>query len=86
MDYERASEVIQNRLAHGIGACYCRHKMQHMGKSCNAPMDICMTFSGTAQSLIKHGIRAPGWRERRHGSFGQGSGAQPRAVRRKRAK
>jgi formate hydrogenlyase subunit 6/NADH:ubiquinone oxidoreductase subunit I len=30
--------------------------MEHMGKSCNAPMDICMTFSGTAQSLIKHGI------------------------------
>jgi ferredoxin len=56
MDYERASEVIQTALHMGIGACYCRHKMQHMGKSCNAPMDICMTFSGTAQSLIKHGI------------------------------
>ena len=56
MDYERASEVIQTASHMGIGACYCRHKMQHMGKSCNAPMDICMTFSGTAQSLIKHGI------------------------------
>jgi ferredoxin len=30
--------------------------MQHLGKACAAPMDICMTFSGTAQSLIKHGI------------------------------
>jgi len=55
MDYERASEVIQTAEHMGIGACYCRHKMQHLGKSCNAPMDICMTFSGTAQSLIKHG-------------------------------
>ena len=56
MDYERASEVIHTASHMGVGACYCRHKMQHMGKSCDAPMNICMTFSGTAQSLIKHGI------------------------------
>jgi ferredoxin len=56
MDYERASEVIQTASHMGVGACYCRHKMQHLGKACSAPMDICMTFSGTAQSLIKHGI------------------------------
>jgi len=56
MDYERASEVIQTASHMGVGACYCRHKMQHLGKACAAPMDICMTFSGTAQSLIKHGI------------------------------
>jgi ferredoxin len=56
MDYERASEVIHTASYMGIGACYCRHKMEHLGKSCAAPMDICMTFNGTAQSLIKHGI------------------------------
>jgi ferredoxin len=56
MDYERASEVIHTASHMGVGSCYCRHKMEHLGKSCAAPMDICMTFSGTAQSLIKHGI------------------------------
>ncbi|MGA2572001.1 MAG: 4Fe-4S binding protein [Terracidiphilus sp.] len=56
MDYERASDVIHTSSHMGVGACYCRHKMQHLGKSCDAPMNICMTFSGTAQSLIKHGI------------------------------
>ena len=56
MDYERASEVIHTASHMGIGSCYCRHKMQHLGKACDAPMDICMTFSGAAQSLIKHGI------------------------------
>jgi formate hydrogenlyase subunit 6/NADH:ubiquinone oxidoreductase subunit I len=56
LDYERASEVIRSASHRGVGACYCRHKMQHLGKACAAPMDICMTFSGTAQSLIKHGI------------------------------
>ena len=59
LDYERASEVIRTASHRAIGACYCRHKMQHLGKACAAPMDICMTFSGTAQSLIKHGIARP---------------------------
>jgi ferredoxin len=59
MDYERASEVIQTASPMGVGACYCRHKMEHLGKACSAPMNICMTFNGTAQSLIKHGIARP---------------------------
>jgi ferredoxin len=55
LNYERASEVIHTASHRGIGVCYCRHKMMHMGRSCDAPMDICMTFNGTAQSLTKHG-------------------------------
>jgi ferredoxin len=55
MDYERASEVIKTASHMAVGMCYCRHKMQHMGRSCQAPMDICMTFNNTAASLIKHG-------------------------------
>ncbi|MGD0293258.1 MAG: 4Fe-4S dicluster domain-containing protein [Terracidiphilus sp.] len=56
LDYERATEVIRTAKHRGIGACYCRHKMQHLGKACSAPMHICMTFNGAAQSLIKHRI------------------------------
>ena len=55
LDYERASQVIETATHRGVGVCYCRHKMQHMGRNCNAPMDICMTFNGTAQSLTRHG-------------------------------
>jgi ferredoxin len=55
LDYERASEVIQTAAHRGIGICYCRHKMQHLGRNCDAPMEICMTFNSTAQSLTKHG-------------------------------
>lgn len=54
LDYERASEVIKNSPAMAVGMCYCRHKMQHMGRACDAPMDICMTFGGTASSLARH--------------------------------
>jgi ferredoxin len=56
LDYERASEVIRTASSIGIGVCYCRHKMEHMGKNCNAPMNICMTFNGSADSLTRHGI------------------------------
>jgi ferredoxin len=56
LDYERASEVIRTAKYRGIGTCYCRHKMQHLGRACDAPMDICMTFSGAAESLVKHGV------------------------------
>jgi ferredoxin len=55
LDYERASEIIKTASHIGVGMCYCRHKMQHVGKECDAPMDICMTFNTSAASLIKHG-------------------------------
>jgi ferredoxin len=55
LDYERASEVIATAEHMGVGACYCRHKMEHVGRACGAPMNICMTFGGTADSLIRHG-------------------------------
>ena len=55
LDYERASEVIKSASHIGVGSCYCRHKMVHLGQACDAPMDICMTFNTSAASLIKHG-------------------------------
>ncbi len=55
LDYERASEVIRTASHRGIGVCYCRHKMLHVGRNCDAPMEICMTFNGSADSLIRHG-------------------------------
>ena len=55
LDYERASQVIQTASHRGVGICYCRHKMEHMGKDCDAPKDICMTFGSTADSLTRHG-------------------------------
>jgi Na+-translocating ferredoxin:NAD+ oxidoreductase RNF subunit RnfB len=59
LNYERASEVIRTATHRGIGVCYCRHKMMHVGRNCNASMDICMTFNSSAQSLTKHGYARP---------------------------
>jgi ferredoxin len=55
LDHERASEVIRTAEHMGVGVCYCRHKAEHGGRACAAPKNICMTFGGTADSLIRHG-------------------------------
>lgn len=55
LDYERASEVIKTATHRGVGLCYCRHKMEHLDRACSAPMEICMTFNSSAESLVRHG-------------------------------
>lgn len=55
LDYERVSQIIKKASHIGVGTCYCRHKMSHIGKSCDAPMEVCLTFGNTAASLIKNG-------------------------------
>ncbi len=59
LDYEKSSHIIKTATCIGIAMCYCRHKMGHVGRACDAPMDICMTFNRPADSLIRHGIVRP---------------------------
>jgi ferredoxin len=56
LDHERASEVVETASAIAVGVCYCRHKMQHVGRACAAPQDVCLTFNGVARSLARHGV------------------------------
>ena len=56
LDYERASRVAAAASHISVGMCYCRHKMRHVGRECDAPMDICMTFNTTGASLARHGF------------------------------
>jgi ferredoxin len=59
LDYERASEIIRSASHIGVGVCYCRHKMQHLERACDAPMNICMTFNSVADSLTRHEVARP---------------------------
>ena len=59
LDYERSSEVIGTSDHMAVGVCYCRHKAEHVGRACDAPMNICMTFGGTADSLVRHNYARP---------------------------
>lgn len=55
LDFERATKIIKTASHIAVGTCYCRHKMKHMNRACDAPLEICMTFNCTAASLAKHG-------------------------------
>ncbi|HOY65806.1 MAG TPA: 4Fe-4S binding protein [Candidatus Ozemobacteraceae bacterium] len=55
LDWERSSRMIADATDVAVGICYCRHKMQHVGKACDAPQDTCLTLNMVAGSLIRHG-------------------------------
>jgi len=55
LDYEKASHIIEEAEAVGLGLCYCRHKASHLGQACDAPWDVCLTFDNVARSLGKNG-------------------------------
>jgi Fe-S-cluster-containing hydrogenase component 2 len=55
LDYDRASTVIRDAEFISVSMCFCRHKMEHLGKNCSAPMETCLTFGTAAQSLNRHG-------------------------------
>ncbi len=59
LDYERATWVVESASDIAVGVCYCRHKMAHLDRVCDAPMNICMTFNTSAASLARHGIAKP---------------------------
>ena len=59
LDYERASAIILSARRIGVGICYCRHKMSHLGKACSAPQEICLTLGTVADSLSRHGQVRP---------------------------
>jgi len=55
LDHERASAVAREAAWIAVSLCYCRHKMEHVGRACRAPREICLTFGPTARSLARHG-------------------------------
>lgn len=54
LDFERATHLIKSAKAIAVSMCYCRHKMHHLGYDCDKPMDVCLTFGNTANSLSKY--------------------------------
>jgi ferredoxin len=59
LDHERASRIVEEAWEISVGMCSCRHREQHLGRGCAAPMDTCLTFNTIAASLNKHGVSKP---------------------------
>jgi len=56
LSYEKASSVIEAASCITVGTCFCRHKMEHLGKACKNPQEVCLTFNGVAEYVAEHGI------------------------------
>jgi len=56
LSYEKASRVIDSAECISVGTCYCRHKMEHVGRACDNPQDVCLSLNDVAKYLVKHGI------------------------------
>lgn len=57
--YEKAREIIRTAGYGAIGMCYCRHKKEHLGKSCDkgAPTEgICISLGSAAKFMVRRGF------------------------------
>ncbi len=56
LGWERASEVVGGARRWAVSLCFCRHKAQHLGEACDAPMDNCLSLNGGAEFVIRRGF------------------------------
>jgi hypothetical protein len=56
LDWERATHVVGEARAWAVSLCYCRHKQEHLGEACDAPMDVCLTLNGGADFVARRGF------------------------------
>ena len=56
LDWEKASALIKSAPTLGVSLCACRHKAEHLGKNCSAPMEVCLTLGFSAETMIRNKI------------------------------
>jgi ferredoxin len=59
LDWERASHIVQTAEVISVGMCSCHHKKQHLGKACERPQRVCLSFGPGADMLIRNGMAEP---------------------------
>jgi ferredoxin len=55
LDHELATEIVRQARHRAVGLCYCRHKMAHLDRACDAPLEMCLSLDFAADSLARHG-------------------------------
>jgi len=56
LDWERATQIVSSSSAISVGICQCLHAAEHLGKACDKPREVCLTFNTIAESLSRNGI------------------------------
>lgn len=59
LSYERVSEIIKQSGGGAISMCPCRHKASHLGKACDAPLEVCTSLGTMAKWLVSKGLAKP---------------------------
>jgi len=54
--WEKASEVVGGARRWAVSLCFCRHKAEHLGEACDAPMDNCLSLNGGAEFVVRRGF------------------------------
>ncbi|HAR45685.1 MAG TPA: 4Fe-4S ferredoxin [Nitrospiraceae bacterium] len=55
LDWERASHIVTSASAISVGLCQCHHALTHLGKSCDRPQEVCLSFNHGAKTLVRNG-------------------------------
>jgi NAD-dependent dihydropyrimidine dehydrogenase PreA subunit len=55
LPFERASQVVMEASERAVSLCYCRHKAEHIGERCAAPLDNCLSLNTGARFVVRHG-------------------------------
>jgi formate hydrogenlyase subunit 6/NADH:ubiquinone oxidoreductase subunit I len=56
LDWERATRVVGEANEIAVSLCYCRHKAEHLGASCGAPVENCLSLNGGADFVLRRGF------------------------------
>ena len=56
LDWERATAAVEDARRVSLQLCYCRHKAEHLGKRCDAPIETCMSLNAGADFVIRRGF------------------------------
>jgi ferredoxin len=54
--WERATEVVGGARRFAVSLCFCRHKAEHLGEACDAPMENCLSLNGGAEFVVRRGF------------------------------
>jgi NAD-dependent dihydropyrimidine dehydrogenase PreA subunit len=54
--WERASEIVGSARRWSVSLCFCRHKAEHLGTRCDAPMESCLSLNGGAEFIVRRGF------------------------------
>ncbi len=54
LDYERASQVVEQHARFSVGVCSCRHEKHHLGeRGCDSSLEMCTALGRSADYLIR---------------------------------